>query len=172
MINTITLLVLTQAIGACIGVGFAIWGEISYINASRDNEIDYAERVHLHAVAYGLKIGMVLVLLSSLGLVILSFVNYTQLQPALTTSYWILIVLALLLIYTSWSLSRKKISFSLGSAAIFTAWWFIVYLTFGFFKNVSFGSALALYVIAVGIFYVLLWYIRFFIKSRNEHIVV
>jgi len=124
-------LVLGQALGAFIGAVSAVWSELAYIWAFRDGRINKAERAHLKSIDRGLRFGMSLLLLSSLGLVINAFVLQSVPQPALTESYWMLVALALLVILMSWVMSRRYISLAIGSAISFTAWWFLLYLTTG-----------------------------------------
>ncbi len=155
-----SVLILTQALGALIGAIFAVRGELSYLSAARDGLIDKAERAHLNALARGLRFGMTLLLLASLGLVIVAYVSNASIQLALTPGYWSLIALALLVTTLSFALSRRRISFSLGSAAIFTAWWFLLYLAFGRFPPLSFGASVAIYVVATTFFYLLLCLLR------------
>ena len=77
----------------------------------------------------------------------------------MTPSYWTFVALALLIISVSWALSRRHISFTFGSASIFTAWWFLVYLSFGWL-SLSFGAAVMSFVVATAIFYAVLYYAR------------
>ena len=139
MASTVSILVGLQALGAVIGAITAVWGEIAYVRASADGVITNAETAHLKKLGYGLRFGLSLLLLASLGLVIKAYTNSLGVQPALTTSYWILIALALFIIFLSWALARKKIPFALGSAAVFTAWWFLAYLALGLIPSLSFG---------------------------------
>ncbi len=149
-----------QALGALAGAFAAVWSELSFIRAMRDGKLDAAERAHLRVIGNGLRFGMSLLLLSSLGLVVEAYLLQTPLQPALTASYWTFIALALLIIVLSWALARRRLSFSIGTAALFTAWWFLVYLTFGWLPILSFGTAVALYVVLTGIFYAVFHYAR------------
>ncbi len=158
---TISFLVFCQAFGACIGAVTAVWGEIAYVRAARDGEISAAERAHLRIIANGLRFGMTLVLFSSFGLVVAAYVVRAALQPALSPTYWTLITLSVLLIGVSWALSRGRISFALGSAAVFTAWWFLAYLTIGWLPPLTFGGAVAFFVVATAIFYAVFQYGRF-----------
>ncbi|MDP2594160.1 MAG: hypothetical protein Q8P36_02380 [bacterium] len=157
------LLVFAQAFGALVGAIYAVHGELAYLRAARDGHIDKAERVHLDALARGLRFGMTLLLLASLGLVILAYASSTPIQPALTSGYWSFLALALLVTFLSFALSRGRISFSLGSAAVFTGWWFIVYLAFGRLPPLTLGASVALYVVATALFYVLLRFLRAFV---------
>ena len=125
MAALVSFLVFCQALGASVGALTALWSEFAYVRAMRDGKIDVAERAHLDIIAKGLRFGMALLLLASLGLVIVAYVVRAIPQPALTPSYWTLIVLALLVIGVSLALSRRRISFTLGSAIVFTAWWLL-----------------------------------------------
>ena len=160
MATFISLILFCQILGAFIGAGATIWGELSYIRALRDGEVDRAERAHLRVIAHGLRFGMTLLLLSSFALVVVAYLLRVQTQPALTPSFWSLMVVALLVIYVSWALSRRRISFTLGSALVFTAWWFLAYLTIGWMPQLPFMATLAFGVVATSIFYGILQYAR------------
>jgi len=160
--TTLTLfLVFCQALGAFTGTITALWSEISYILAMRDGKLDIAERAHLRIIGNGLRYGMTLLLLASLGLVIVSYTGGEAVQPAMTASYWTLAVLTLLTIGISWALARKNIHHTLGSAAAFSAWWFLLYLTLGQLPSLSFGAAAALYVVLVVVIYGVFYFVRF-----------
>lgn len=124
-----------------------------------DGKIDTAERAHLNGIAKGLRFGMTLLLAASLGLVVASYTLPGALQPAQTASYWIFMTLSVLIIYLSWALSRRRVSFPLASVAVLTAWWLLAYLTLGRLP-LSFGSAVALYVVLTAVLYALLRYVR------------
>lgn len=162
-----SLLVFCQALGATAGALAAVWGEIAYVGAMRDGALDAAERAHLRNIARGLRWGMPLVLISSLGLTIVAYLRGTVLQPALSAGYWTLVALALLIIAVSWALSRRRISFALGSALVFTAWWFLAYLTLGLLYPLSFGAAAAFFAVATAIFYGILAIARFFALRKE-----
>jgi len=157
LINT---LVALQAAGAFVGVACVVWGEFAYIRAIRDEHVDAAERAHLDASARGLYFGMTLLLLASLGLVILAYLSGGPLQPAVTATYWSFTLLALLVTLLTWARSRGHISFTLGSAALFTGWWFLLYLALGRLPLLSLGASVALYVVATALFYGILRAIR------------
>jgi FtsH-binding integral membrane protein len=153
-------LVFCQALGALTGAFSVVWGELAYVRAMRDGRLNRAEREHLDHIARGLRFGMTLLLLSSFALVVVAYVAHAATQPALMANYWILIALALLVTGVSWALSRGRISFRLGTATAFTGWWFLAFLTLGQIPPLSFGSAVAFFVVATAIFYVLLWFAR------------
>ena len=160
MEKLIYFLVFCQAFGATVGAFSAVWSELAYLRAARDGKIDVAEERHLHIIARGLRFGMTLLLLSSLGLVIVAYIAHSAPQPALTPTYWTSVILALFIIGITWTLSTRRSSFELGSAALFAGWWFLAYLTLGQVPTVSFGSSLAVFVVATGVFYGILQYIR------------
>lgn len=165
MTTLVSFLVFCQAFGAIVGAVTAVWGEMAYVKAMRDGKVDVAEHKHMDIIAHGLRYGMTLHLLASFGLVVIAYINQNTLQPALTASYWTLIALALIVISVSWALSRKHVSFKLGSASIFTAWWFLVYLSFGWLP-LSFGAAVMSFVVATAIFYALLYYARLLSSTK------
>ncbi|MFA6408018.1 MAG: hypothetical protein WCW36_00880 [Candidatus Paceibacterota bacterium] len=162
----VTLIVFCQALGAIIGATSAVWGELAYIHAMRDSKIDHAERRHLDAIAHGLRWGMSLLLLSSFALVVISFIYRSATQPAVTDSYWALVVFALIILFVSLELSHKRVTFALGSAIVFTSWWFLVYLTLGWLSPISFGTAFAFFVVATGVFYGILQYARMLARPK------
>lgn len=168
MDTIIAFIVLCQAFGAFVGAGTTIWGELAYLRAMRDGTIDAAERAHLRIIAHGLRFGMTLLLLSSFALVVVAYLLHAQRQPAVTPSYWALILIALVVVWVSWALSRKKISFPLGSAIAFTAWWFLAYLTIGWVPELSLGATIGFFVVATGIFYGVLAYSRMLTHPKRS----
>ncbi|MCX6790057.1 MAG: hypothetical protein NTV60_00850 [Candidatus Kaiserbacteria bacterium] len=167
MAALISFVLFCQALGALIGAYTTIWGELAYIRAMKDGKIDHAERAHLRVIAHGLRFGMTLLLISSFTLVIIAYLSHSTLQPAFTSSYWTLVVFSLLIVYVSWALSRQHISFALGSAIAFTAWWFLAYITIGWMPPLSFGGMIGFFVVATGIFYAILEYARMLARPRR-----
>jgi len=163
-------LLFCQGLGAFVGAVSAVWAEISYIRAMRSGHLDRAERAHLKVLGHGLRYGMTLLLLSSLGLVITAYLKHAMVQPALTSDYWISITFAVLIIALSWALSRNRISFALGSVAASTAWWALMILAYRHAPGISYGDALAAYVIATAILYALFFYIRFILAHPRSAI--
>lgn len=156
MNELISSLVFGQALGAMIGACTAVWSEIAYVRALLDGKIDHAEKAHLQSIGRGLRFGMSLVLFSSIGLIVVAYVVRAAPQPVLTPSYWILIAMIFLILGASWSLSRKYLSFMVASAVVFTAWWFLVYLTFGQLPTTSFGSTIAFFAVATALISIVL----------------
>jgi len=158
--TTITFLISAQVLGALVGVVMTIAGEMAYVKAMKDGRIDAAERGHLDYIGHSLKFGLSLLLLASLGLTIIAYVLHRGVQPALTANFWELTMLSLIVIAGAWALSRKKVPFALGSAALFTAWWFVTFLLLGKVSDLSFGAVLASYLVIGAIIYMVLHYAR------------
>lgn len=162
MTALISFLVFCQILGALFGALSVVWGEFAYIRALRDGKLESAERVHLKTIGHGMRLGMSLLLLASLGLVVISFILNAQPQPAVTPAYWVYMMLALLVILLTFALARGWVAFGLGSAAVFSAWWFLAYLVLGSWSVLSFGAAVAAYVVVTMLMYGLLSYLRMF----------
>lgn len=167
MSTVLAFFVYGQVLGAALGVAAAIWGEIAYLRMMRDGKIDEAERAHLTFIARGLRYGMTIILFSSLGIVVEEYLQRAALQPALSAGYWALMMLAILVTIITWALSRKLVSFSFGSVLVFSGWWFLSFHSLGLMSQYSFGSAVALFVVATAVFYAVLQYIRFLSLPRS-----
>lgn len=163
----VSLILFSQALGALIGAITTVWGELAYLRAHRDGHIDKAEQAHLRVIAHGLRFGMTLLLTASFALVVVAYLLHIQNQPAATPSYWALMLVALVVIYVAWALSRKKISFTLGSAIAFTAWWFLAYLTIGWLPPLSLGAMVGFLAVATLVFYGILQYARMLLGPRR-----
>ncbi|MGH7175449.1 MAG: hypothetical protein ACREGR_03780 [Minisyncoccia bacterium] len=156
----IAIFAVLQAVGAILGAGGAVWGELSYFNAIADGRLDRAERAHLSVIAKALRWGMLILLVSSIALVLIAFILSNPLQPALTSGYWALMTLALVVIWASWALSRRRVPFWFGSAAIFTGWWMMALLALGRLPLLSYGATVAFAIVACAIIAGVLAYIR------------
>lgn len=158
----VSFLVLCQVLGALIGGLQAVRGEMAYLRMKQSGRKNEAESAHLLDIAKGLRFGMPLLLVASYALVVVAFIRETAPQPAFTAGYWAFVTLALLVILLSWALSRRYVSFALGSATIFTGWWFLVYLVLETSPESSFGATAAFFVVLVAFFYGALQYMRSF----------
>lgn len=159
--------VVCQAVGAIIGVGSAIIGEIEYAHASRDGKISEAEHRHLEIIHRGLRFGMSMVLLASFGLVVLAYQAEADPQPVLTTGYWLLMIFAFIIIGASWAMARKVTTVSRGSVVAFTAWWFLAFLTLGQLPISSIGASVAAFIMAVLLFGIVFVATRHLTKRRK-----
>src|SRR3989338_4994025 len=129
--NTLTLLfTLMQDAGAVVGAGGTVFAELFYLRAGKDGAIDEAERAHLSTVAGALRVGMLIFLIGSVGMVIMSFAYLTPLQPALTHTYWIQAGLVFAILFFAWALSRRLVSFTVGSAGVLAGSGVIPFLLF------------------------------------------
>lgn len=158
--------VYTQALGALGGALAAVWGEIVYVRAVADDCVSAAERHQLNVIAASLRYGMGMMLLSSLALVIISYRSGAALQPALTGGYWLFMIISLGVVYVAKRLAEGRIAHLTGSAVLFSAWWFLAYLSFGLVPALPFGALVALYVFASVVLFGVLQYVRsFFIHT-------
>ncbi|MFM2331127.1 MAG: hypothetical protein RLZZ26_634 [Candidatus Parcubacteria bacterium] len=162
--NLVDVLVLGQAFGALVGALTSVGAQRAYVKAMRDGHIDHAERAHLTAIGHGLRYGLTIMLISSFCLVVAAYLVPVTPQPALTPSYWMLVALALIIISISSMLARRRTPFKLASATIFTAWWFLVFLSFGW-VSLSFGAAMMSFIVTTAIFYAILYYARLLVTS-------
>ncbi len=165
MVAVILGLLFFQALGAIVGIVAAVWGELSYLHAMRSGNIDAAERAHLAAIGRGLRWGMTILLVATLGFIIAAYAYRIEPQPALSASYWLIVLFSFLVIAVSWALARRHLSFALGSAAALTAWWLLAYIVLGQLP-VSFGAAIALYVVLTAVIYAVLRLICGFVLSK------
>ena len=69
-------------------------------------------------------------------------------------------LLASIIVWASWALSRKRVTFSYGSALVFSGWWFLSYLTLGWFDPLSFTALIFAFVVITAVFYAFLTALR------------
>lgn len=163
----LNLFALVQATGAIIGAGGSVVGELVYLRAMQDGRVDAAERLHLRLIARALRWGMIILLVGSIGLVLTDHIFDVALQPALTASYWSEMALVLIIIGVAWALSKHKLPFWLGSAAIFSGWWFLAFLCMGRLPYLGLGASIAAYVVITLVIAALLIYAR--MLTRHPH---
>lgn len=159
MPNIALLLIYSQVIGAVVGVVSVVAGELRYIRALRDGRIDAGERAQIESIGYGLKYGMTLLLVGTGGLVYVAYFLKSAQQPALSSGYWMLMGVALLIITISSRIARRDIRFGMGTAILFTSWWFLSFLSLGWL-TLTIGSAIASLLVTTVVFYGILSYIR------------
>jgi hypothetical protein len=98
--------------------------------------------------------------------VLVEFIYDAPVQRALTSGYWIEMGLVFAIIFFAWALSRKIIRFAISSGAIFTGWWFIALLSFEQLPDMTFGAAVAFYVVVAGIITAFLAYLRTMVMRK------
>ncbi len=125
------LLALGQLMGAVVGAASAVLAEVWYLEALRDGKVTRKENKHIAVATHGLRFGMSLVLLSSLGLLVTDYLLGGGRSAVLTPSYGALFGIIVLIFAISWTMSKRPKTFAWGSLVTFSAWWFMVYLTLG-----------------------------------------
>jgi hypothetical protein len=134
-----------QVVGAVIGAFFAVVAEMRYVAALRDGKVTTKERRHIVATGRGLRFGMTLVLLSSLGLAALTVAHGSGKDLLLSPSFGALFGVVLLIGAVSWLMAKRPKTFVWGSLVTFSAWWYLVYMTLGALPIRSLMAALALF---------------------------
>jgi len=152
--------VLVQAVSAVVGAGGAVVGEISYFRAIGDGRIDAAEAAHLAVIARVLRYAMSGLLIASFVLVVSAYVRASSVPPAVTSGYWMQTLLAVVIIWSTWALSRRRVTFAVGAGTAFSAWWFIALMNLGQVPALSFGALLMYYIVASIIIVAVLYYLR------------
>lgn len=156
----IAIFIILQVVGALMGAFGAVWAELAYLHALKDGVISRAERRHLITIARTLRFGMFVLLLASLGFIYTVYLG-GGIQVALTSTYWIEMLIVFVILMTSWALSRNQMQFALGSGIVFSGWWFLVFLLVGKTGAAGFGELLALFTLFTAVFCAILTYIRF-----------
>jgi hypothetical protein len=161
-----------NALGAIIGTAFVTWGEIFYTRAAADERIDHHERKYLRHLFRSMKFGMLLVLISSVALVVLEYLVPTAPETVLTSPFWALQTFVWLILILGWLLSKDRVAWWFGSAAILVAWWMIVLIDFGFLDSYTYLVLIAAYVVVTFVLAGLLGYVRIWTRrhlSSHHH---
>ena len=157
---------LGQLVGATIGAVYAILAELRYLQAIRDGKVTTRERRHILATQRGLRFGMSVVLLSSLGLVLVGYVNQGA-GFVLAPSYLAFVGLVVLIVTLSWVMSKRPRTFVWASLLTFTGWWYMVYLTMGALPVTSLAAAVSMYLVVLALLSSILHGARSFAKRRR-----
>ena len=161
----IPILAALNTFGALVGTGFTTFAEVFYTHAVSDGEIDHHERKYLRRLFKGFTFGITLVLLSNLALIVLEYLVPDAPQAVLAAPFWALQTLTLLIIATGWLLSKRRISWWLGSAAVLTAWWMMLLIDLGFFNTSSYLVLVFDYILVTALVAGLLSYARMHMRK-------
>jgi len=112
-----------HVVGTVLGVGGATMAEIFYLKAMRDDgKIDEKEGGFLKVVYSVLRWGMVLLVLSGFGFLILYRIQGVE-ERLYNPRLWAKLVLTLIIVINALLLQTRKISFPWGSAISLTSWY-------------------------------------------------
>jgi hypothetical protein len=164
-IELIPALAALNTLGALVGTGMTTYAEIFYTHAVSDGEIDHHERKYLRRLFRGFTFGMTLVLLSDLVLIVLEYLIPNAPQAVLTAPFWSLQILTVLILLLGWLLSKRRIMWWLGSAAVLSAWWILLGIDLGTFNSSGYLELLFNYVLVTALFAALLSFLRTYMRK-------
>jgi hypothetical protein len=164
-LELVPLLAALSTLGALIGAGFTTYAEIFFTHAASDGEIDHHERKYLRRLFKGFAFGITLVLFSNIALIVLEYLVPSAPQAVLAAPFWTLQTLTLLIIFVGWLLSKRRIPWWLGSTAVLTAWWMLLFIDLGSFNTSGFLDLLFTYVLVTALVAGVLSYLRMYMRK-------
>lgn len=143
-----TFLTITHIIGTAFGVGAAALIEVFIIKALVDGKIDPTEHWFLRATSVVLRIGLIILILSGFGFVLVMRLN-GQTEHLLDAKLWTKLVLTIILFFNAVGFQTKAIPLALGSAISIVSW--LTALIVGVFRASEFSliTTIPLYFIAI-----------------------
>lgn len=139
---------ISHIIGTVLGVGGATFAEIFYLKSAKDGQIEAYESSTLKTIFYVLRIGLIILVLSGFGYLILArLTGNTELlyEPKLWAKLTIIIVLLFGVI--AWQ--AKKVPIWLGSSGSLTSWYAALILGAWRGLEASYFSIMIVYLLAV-----------------------
>lgn len=154
-----TFLAISHIIGTVLGVGGATFAEIFYLKSAKDGVIDPQENVTLKTIFYVLRVGMVILVLSGFGFLILYRLT-GQTELLYSPKLWAKLTIILILLFGVIAWQAKKVPMWLGSAVSLTSWY--AALVLGVWRGVeaSYFTIMVAYLFAVVFVIALLSIIR------------
>lgn len=141
-----TFLIITHIIGTVLGVGGATFAEVFYLKAIKDGEIDPTESSFLKTTYFILRIGIILLVLSGFGLLLLNRLDGAA-QYLYSPRLWAKLTLTLIIVINAILLQVRLIPAWLGFSLSFTSWYTALIL--GLWRGAT----------AAGYVTIMLWYI-------------
>jgi len=141
-----TFLIITHIIGTVFGVGGATFAEVFYLKSIKDGDIDSTESSFLKTTYFILRIGIILLVLSGFGLLILNRLEGAT-QYLYNPRLWAKLTLTLVIVVNAILLEIRLIPIWLGFSLSFTSWY--AALVLGLWRGAS----------AAGYVTIMLWYI-------------
>jgi hypothetical protein len=163
-------IVILHTLGAIIGAGVTTFAEIFYTEAAADGRIDHHERKYLRRMYHALKFGMILVLLTGIGLVVFEYLVPDAPQDVLAAPFWAMETFTLLIILLASLISKKAASWGLASAGILTAWWMILLIDLGYLNSFGYVFLIIMYGIVTLLIAAAFGYLRVFLRSHSSRI--
>src|SRR3989344_6278731 len=141
-----TFLIITHIIGTVFGVGGATFAEVFYLKSIKDGDIDSTESSFLKTTYFILRIGIILLVLSGFGLLILNRLEGAT-QYLYNPRLWAKLTLTLVIVVNAILLEIRLIPIWLWFLLSFTSWYAVLVL--GLWRGAS----------AAGDVTIMLWYI-------------
>lgn len=154
-----TFLIIIHIIGTVLGAGGATFAEIFFLKSAKDGTFDQEESAFLHITYAVLRFGMVLLILSGFGFLLLyRFTDQTELlyNPKL----WAKLSIIFMLLMNVLAMQSRRIPFWLGSSLSLTSWY--AALTLGAWRGLDapYLAIMAGYIAAVACIAVILICVR------------
>lgn len=157
-----TFIIFLHVAGTILGVGGATVAEVQIHKALKDGSVSADEGALLHGTYRVLRVGMLLIIISVLGMLWHHYTNDT-LGRLLNEKVWFKEFLFLIIIINAVSISNRWVPLWLGAAISFTGWWMATILGVAGRLPYSFWSYVLTFIIAT----VCVAGILHFIKSRT-----
>jgi hypothetical protein len=163
-----TVLVGIHALGALVGAGGVTFAEVAYSKAIADGKIVERERDYFHRSYWALRWGMTTVLLSGIALIVVQYLLPDSPEAVLYAPLWMQNSLALIITASAWFMTRKYISWWLGSSIAFAGWWMLLILDAFALLPLSYLVLLFVYVFAVFLSAGFWGYVRTILHERAK----
>ena len=153
-------------IGTALGVGGATLAEIFYLRASRDGVIDIEEAGFLKTTYRVLRVGMLLLVLSGFGYLILLRIA-GPIAPLYSPRLWAKLTITMILLAGVIAWQAKKVPMWLGSPISLVSWYAALILGTWRGLEASYLTMMAWYVIAIVAVGLLLHIIRRALRAKQ-----
>lgn len=161
-----TLLIFGHIIGTAMGLGGSIIAEVQIGKALKDGIVAPDERALMHADYFVIRAGIVLIVISGLGLIAWYLAQGSD--WVLTSSkLWAKDLMLLVIIFNAVALSKRWVPLWLGSAVSLGSW--LAATGLGVWRDVpySFGQILVGYVIFIALVAVILHFVKKFLSRAS-----
>jgi hypothetical protein len=169
LIALASLLIGLHLLGVTIGVAGITFAEIFYLKATADGRIDAREKEYIRSTFWALKWGMFIVLISGSLLILVEYQLPFMNQAVLFAPLWVQETLCLVIITSGWALVKKKVSWFVGTALAFSAWWMILILDAWHNVPLGYSSLIILYALFASLSAIILGYVRVVCNKELHH---
>ena len=143
-----TFLTIAHIIGTALGVGGATFAEIFYLKSARDGESDPFQSSALKTIFFVLRIGMVILVLSGFGFLILYRLS-GQTELLYHPKLWAKLTIILVLLFGVIAWQARKAPLRWGSAVSLTSWYAALILGAWRGLEASYLTIMTVYLLAI-----------------------